>query len=127
MRVDRFYEDFVAYGFVPSLQRYVTHVNNQTEAKATLIVYGERKILNIDIEWGICKIFAKAIEHINAKAGQVTLQLIYHKALLHVSIEENSSIKELLDAFLAEQLAAMSARVLENSVPNLNIAFEIPY
>jgi signal transduction histidine kinase len=129
--------DFEMLGFIPSIEKYIADINKQQKLKVTFIVFGEVVRLNTEKELNIYRIITELVNNsIKYSNGQnATVQLVYHKVYLFVSVEDDGQVENKNENNLGiglknviSRLEYLTAKIIEKSVQNgYTFIFEIPY
>lgn len=128
--------DFEVFGLVKSLENYISQLN-ENGLKVTLITYGETHELPTETELNLYRILSEILHNIkkHSLSKEATVQLIYHKNLLHVSVETNTGeISKNKNVGIGEKavhsrLEYLKANILEKGTGEngYSYIFEIPY
>lgn len=130
--------DFEAYGFVPSLEKYIADINEQQKLKITLIVFGDLVKLHTEKELNIYRIITELVNNItkHSNAENATVQLVYHADYLFVSVEDDGNEKNKTEYGLGIGLKNVISRLEYLNAKQINgsgqgesysFMFEIPF
>ncbi len=128
--------DFETFGFIPSLEKHIAQLN-ENGLKITFISFGERRDFTNNIELNIYRILIEILHNIkkHSQSKAATVQLIYHKTHLYVSVEEEGLKKinqkgiGIGEKAITSRLEYLHANVLENGngQNGYSYIFEVPY
>ena len=129
--------DFEILGFIPSIEKYISDINQQQTIKATFIVFGKIMKLNPEKELNIYRIITELVNNSTkySNGQNTTVQLIYHQDYLFVSIEDDGIVENKKETNLGIGLKNINSRLdYLNANPieiggqrNYSYIFEIPY
>ncbi len=87
--------DFEMLGFIPSIEKYISDINQQQSLKVTFIVFGKIVTLNQEKELNIYRIITELVNNSTkySNGQNATVQLIYHQDYLFVSIEDDGIVE----------------------------------
>lgn len=129
--------DFEMLGFIPSIEKYISDINQQQYLKVTFIIFGEIVKLNPEKELNIYRIITELVNNSTkySNGQNATVQLVYHQNYLFVSIEDDGIVESKTDNNLGIGLKNINSRLdYLNANPieiggqrNYSYVFEIPY